>query len=169
MAILTQVGDQYEVRIKRHSDQTYFDEHVKVGDQYEVRIKRHSDQTYFDEHVKVGDKPGATSCARYIIGEQDVIYSIELTLPKGFNFGDYERVRMELYFPGQSDEIAFADAFKPLSLVSVTTQDIQVTLEYADVKINGRKMLGTQFSFRGLSSGMSIFEFAANLLLTSLG
>jgi hypothetical protein len=48
--------------------------------QVEVRIRRHPQNTYFDEYVKVGDreKTDATSCNRYIIPEPGQMYTIEL-------------------------------------------------------------------------------------------
>ena len=76
---------------------------LKSGnDEYEVRIKRYPEKTYFDEYVKTGDREesSATSCDRYIVGEDGVRYTIEVTLKKGFSFGDYEVVRARLYIPG---------------------------------------------------------------------
>ena len=66
---------------------------LKCGnDEYEVRIKRYPEKTYFDEYVKTGDreKSSATSCDRYIVGEDGVRYTIEVTLKKGFTFGEFE-------------------------------------------------------------------------------
>jgi hypothetical protein len=73
------------------------------GDQYEVRIKRYPEGTYFDEYVKNGerDKSSAKKCDRYIIGESGVKYTIEVTLRNGFNFGKYDRVHVQLFFPGR--------------------------------------------------------------------
>jgi hypothetical protein len=76
---------------------------LKSGnDEYEVRIKRYPEKTYFDEYVKTGhrEKSSATSCDRYIIGEDGVRYTIEVTLKKGFDFEDFKIVRAKLYILG---------------------------------------------------------------------
>jgi hypothetical protein len=129
-------------------------------DQYEVRIKRYPDKTYFDEHIKVGDreKPNAQSCERYIVGEEKITYTIELILHKGFNFGKYEFVRMQLWFHGQKQEVGYADACKPYGQPSIITEDVNASLEFATVQMNGLMMKDTRFVFHGLHSGMLIFR-----------
>jgi hypothetical protein len=92
MAVLTEESDQYEVRMKRFPEGTYFDEYVKTGER---------------------DKPTATECDRYIIGESGVKYTIEVTLRKGFNFGKFSQIRVMLFFPGSKSSISFIDIFKP--------------------------------------------------------
>ncbi|KAK0101031.1 hypothetical protein ONS96_006261 [Cadophora gregata f. sp. sojae] len=124
------------------------------NDTYEVRIKRYPDGTYFDEHIKVEEreKLGARKCTRYLVGEADMRYTIEFTLHKGFDFGTYDRAQAQLYFPGITSSICHLDVFKPLGLEGLTSEDITKKLEYADVIIGGRKMLGTRFAFRGLAA-----------------
>lgn len=54
-----------------------------------VRIKRYSEKTYFDEYIKSGDRETSwdTSCDRYIIDEDGVRYSVEVTLEPSKLFG----------------------------------------------------------------------------------
>ncbi|KAH7377948.1 hypothetical protein BKA64DRAFT_750362 [Cadophora sp. MPI-SDFR-AT-0126] len=128
---------------------------LKDGDDtYEVRIKRYPDGTYFDEHIKVEEreKPGAEECTRYIVGEAGMRYTIEVTLRKGFDFGKDDRVQAQLFFPGIKSSICYLDVFKPLGLAGLTTEDITKRLEFADVTIGGRKMLGTRLAFRSLAA-----------------
>jgi hypothetical protein len=56
---------------------------LKSGnDEYEVRIKRYLEKTYFDEYIKTGEreKKAATTCKRYIVGGDGVRYTTEVTL-----------------------------------------------------------------------------------------
>lgn len=124
-------------------------------DEYEVRIKRYPDKTYFEEHIKIGDreKPGATSCGRYIVGEEGVTYTIEVTLRKGFTFGEFDRVQALLFIPGLEGTIAFKDIFRPADCKGKIKEDIIAELEYADVVVLGCKVLGARFTFRGLGIG----------------
>ncbi|PVH79765.1 hypothetical protein DL98DRAFT_655164 [Cadophora sp. DSE1049] len=124
------------------------------NDTYEVRIKRYPDGTYFDEHIKVEEreKPDATISTRYIVGEAGMRYTIEFTLREGFDFGEYDRVQALLCFPGMKSHICHLDVFKPRDLADLTTEDITKQLEYADVTIYGRKMLGTRLAYRSLAA-----------------
>jgi hypothetical protein len=50
---------------------------LKSGnDEYEVRIKRYPEKTYFDEYIKTveREKKAATTCKRYIVGGDGVRY-----------------------------------------------------------------------------------------------
>jgi len=127
-------------------------------DQYEVRIKRQSDQTYFEEYVKsdAREDPRSQNCHRYIVGENGTIFTIELTLLQGFCFDSYESVRMKLFFPGQKGEVARIDAHKPKYYEDGfygTNESITVNLKLANVEIGGCMMLGTKFAFRNLLPG----------------
>src|SRR6266536_3715503 len=85
MAILTLLGNEYDVRIKRHPN-AYFDEYVKTGNR---------------------DKNNATQCDRYIVGEEGVTYKIEATLKKGFTFSICTGFRVKLMFPGQQEAVSY--------------------------------------------------------------
>ena len=111
MAILTNGDDKYEVKIKKFPENTYFDEHVKIGER---------------------EKPDARSCDRYIVVEDEVKYTIELTLHKGFNFGKYEIVRLKLWYPGEVEEVASISLRKPHGATSVVTEGYE-----GDLKICG--------------------------------
>jgi hypothetical protein len=129
---------------------------LKSGsDEYEVRIKRYPEKTYFDECVKTGDReePSATSCDRYIVGEDGVRYTIEVTLKKGFSFGDYEVVRARLFIPGHEVSISENDVHKPEDFENGIKSDMTTELQYADVTVEGSKVLGARFGFRNLLLG----------------
>lgn len=129
---------------------------LKSGnDEYEVRIKRYPEKTYFDEYVKTGDreKSSATSCNRYIVGENGVRYTIEVTLKKGFSFGDFEFVRAKLYIPGEEDPISQEYVCRPEDYEDGIKSDITTELQYADVTVEGSRMLDARFSFRNLLLG----------------
>jgi hypothetical protein len=125
------------------------------NNEYEVRIKRYPEKTYFDEYVKTGDReePWAMSCDRYIVGEDGVRYTIEVTLKKRFSFGDYEVVRAKLYIPGHEDSISENDVHKPEDFENGIKSDMTIELQYADVTVEGSKVLGARFGFRNLLLG----------------
>ena len=85
------------------------------NDEYEVRIKRYPEKTYFDEYIKTGDreKPGAASCDRYMVGEDGARYTIEVTLKKGFRFGEFDLVQAQLLVPGKVDSVCHKDIRRP--------------------------------------------------------
>jgi len=125
-------------------------------DEYEVRIKRYPDGTYFDEYVSTREreKSEVRNCDRFIIGEGDVTYTIDMTLKKGFNFVGYSHVRARLYIPGQEDSVSCIDLPRPLKIKKKTTiADVSESMKYADVVVGDRKMLQTRFAFRSLVPG----------------
>jgi hypothetical protein len=124
------------------------------GDEYEVRIKKYPEKTYFDEYIKTGDReePSDTSCDRYIIGEDGVRYTIEVTLKKGFSFGNYDVVQAQLFIPGQEKGICSTNIRRPADHVGDT--DLTKNLEYADVTVGGIKVLGARFGLQNLLLGM---------------
>jgi hypothetical protein len=67
--------------------------------EYEIRIKRYPEGTYFEEHVKteVIDWYGDNERERYIIGESGTKFTVEVTLKKGFYFGDCD-VRLSCFY-----------------------------------------------------------------------
>ena len=67
---------------------------TEEGNEYEVRIKRVPQGTYFKEYVKIGDREQAesTRCERYIVAEPGQRYEIEVTIKKGFEWGEFEKV-----------------------------------------------------------------------------
>ena len=136
MAILTDGDDKYEVKIKKFPENTYFDEHVKAGER---------------------EKPDARSCDRYIVVEDEVKYTIELTLHKGFNFGKYEIVDLKLWYPGEVEHVASISLQKPHGATSVITEDMKATLKFAVIQKNGYMMKESRFIFRSVHLG----KFAA--------
>ncbi|KAF5871091.1 uncharacterized protein Bfra_007604 [Botrytis fragariae] len=117
----------------------------------EVRIKRYPDDTYYDEHIKVERKELASDVirTRYIIAEPDTLYYIEVTLKPGFDTGGYDAIDAKLYFsdPGeQISSICFWQLKGPRKLKESIVQKIQ----YADVEVDGEKVLGARFSFRSI-------------------
>ncbi|KAE9374197.1 hypothetical protein N431DRAFT_556570 [Stipitochalara longipes BDJ] len=74
------------------------------GNEYEVRIVRRPQNTYFDEHVKIGDRerPDAVECDRNIVAEPEQRYGIEVTLKSGFRWGEFDEVWVGLIFAGSA-------------------------------------------------------------------
>jgi hypothetical protein len=128
----------------------------------EVRIVRNQLGTYFDEYVKVGDreKRDAITCERYIIPDPGVIYSIEVTLKEGYQFGNAEMVRCMMYLPGVNSPVSVLSILRPRNLGhDVLEEDIVKCIEYADTEVNGRKISGCRLVFRDISIGMILVHF----------
>lgn len=123
--------------------------------QIEVKIKKHSDETYFEEYVKVGDreKPDATSCERYIVPEPGVTFTIEVTLKKGFVFGKYTVVRAYLYVPGFKQWVARAKTSRPKNHQRGTKEDITLEINPIEVLFSGQRFEGARLGFKELSIG----------------
>tara|TARA_R110002033_G_scaffold68777_1_gene119972 strand:- start:49 stop:627 length:579 start_codon:yes stop_codon:yes gene_type:complete len=156
MAILTEHRDKYEVRIKRYPDGTYFDE-------YEATKPRGVNK---DRIVNRRN--------RYIVGEEGTTYTIEVTLHEGFDFGTYSDVHVQLFVPEADGCVCYMNIKKPNSqresspdLTSseednsnnskyIIAKDIVEELQFADVKVDGRTILKSRFTFRGLATGWSV-------------
>jgi hypothetical protein len=129
----------------------------KEINQVEVRIRRHPENTYFDEYIKVGDreKTDATSCDRYIIPELGEMYTIEVTLRRGYNFGNSKSVSAALFLPGVARPISRTVIWPPKDYENFTDEDIKIELTYAErVKVNGLDISGARLAFRGVSIGI---------------
>jgi hypothetical protein len=85
------------------------------SNEYEIRIKRYPDGTYFDEYIKLDNREqqGGTACYRYIVGEDGVRYTIEVTLKEGFTFGNFDQVQVQLNVQGQEEEVCVKNIFRP--------------------------------------------------------
>jgi hypothetical protein len=125
------------------------------GNQYEVRIKRIPQNTYFKEHVKVGDrqKPDDFECDRYIVGEPGQKYAVEISIKEGFRWDDYDRVSMSLYLPGDRDPIAcdfvtYSEGKK----LGIGKVDVNIDLDCVNHE-SRREFHGAPFSFRNLAIG----------------
>jgi hypothetical protein len=128
----------------------------KEINQVEVRIRRHPENTYFDEYVKVGDreKTDATACDRYIIPEVGQMYTIEVTLKRGYNFGNTNAVRASLHLPGGTRAISAKSIFPPKDYDDFTEEDLTIHLTYAKrVRVGGRSISGARFVFHKVSIG----------------
>jgi hypothetical protein len=123
--------------------------------QVEVRIRRHPQKTYFDEYVKVGDreKTNATSSDRYIIPEPGQMYTVEVTLKKGYHFGNWSRVSADLFLPGVKNPIS-SEVLRPPSDKDFAEEDITVSMAYSgSLNVNGRVLSGSRFAFRTMEIG----------------
>jgi hypothetical protein len=124
------------------------------GNQYEVRIKRVPQNTYFKEHIKVGDreKPDAIQCDRYIVGEQDQQYAIEITIKKGFQWDNFGKVAMGLFLPGCKYPVAVR-CFHKSRAIDIGTIDVSVDLECIN-HASFSDFRGAPFSFKNLAIGL---------------
>lgn len=81
MVFLGQPGSEIEVRLVKppfdapESARVYFDEYEKLGTPHPEKIR--------------------TECTRYIVPE-NTTYAIEITLKKGFDYGDYEGIYLQV-------------------------------------------------------------------------
>lgn len=119
----------------------------------EVRIKRHPDDTYYDEYIKVEDKDKDfdESCERYIIPEPGTTYSIETTLKNGFCFDKYGGIGAQLSFLG--GKIVSRNCFWNTFRNSKIKTDISKTIQCVNVEVDGEKMIGARFALRALEVG----------------
>lgn len=125
-------------------------------DQYEVRVKKYSDNTYFDEHLRLDarEKPGATSCRRYIVPEKDENFVFEVTLHEGFDFEQYDQVRLELFLPGMKNPTSFIDISRPEDSRILSTS-VSRELKSADLTMGGLTRKGAKFAWKDLEKGDS--------------
>ena len=81
------------------------------------------------------------------------MYTIEVVLHKGFSFGDFDRVQVQLRLPGRNPAVSSIEIFRLAEHKNGIKEEIIKKLQYADVTVAGRKMLGTRFVFRALELG----------------
>jgi hypothetical protein len=133
------------------------------GNQYEVRIKRIPQNTYFEEHVQVGDreKPGAIECDRYIVGELGQKYAVEITIKDSFRWGDYDRVAMSLNLPGDLESIAWnCVMYSERKQLGIGEVDVNIDLDCVNHEYR-REFHGAPFSFRNLAIGLLYYSYDA--------
>jgi hypothetical protein len=140
----------------------------------EVRVKREPEGTYFDEHSKPGQHgiPNSKSCERYIAGEEGIACSIEVTLKKGYSFGNYNKVRANLYTHGRPESVACGEFLKDEKKASVRNEDVKLLLSQTSLSIGGQKLEGATLAFKGLNVGETLLwvltnleEFGANVVV----
>lgn len=124
------------------------------GNKYEIRIKRHPENTYFDEYSEVRnrEKLGARACTRFMVGEANTTYKIELKLHRGFEFGSYDCVQLRLLLPGPGPPKVMAKStiHKPADCENGTGKDLITVMEYAKFKVAGQKVMKARFALRDL-------------------
>ncbi|KUJ20085.1 uncharacterized protein LY89DRAFT_731318 [Mollisia scopiformis] len=78
------------------------------GNEYEIRVKRIPQNTYFDERQKFGDpeEVDATTADRYIVAEPGQMYAVEVTVKAGLKWGTYSHVRVSLRLAGGQEFVA---------------------------------------------------------------
>jgi len=124
-----------------------------------VCIRRHPQNTYFNEYVKIGDqeKTDATSCNRYIIPEPGQMYTIEVTLKRGYNFGNAGSVSASLCLPGVAKPISALQIRPPNDYKNFIKEDLKVHLTYIKrVRVDGRSISGARLVFGEVSIGISV-------------
>jgi hypothetical protein len=122
------------------------------GNKYEVRIMRHPENTYFDEYSEVRnrEKLNARACTRFMVGEANTTYKIELKLHRGFKFGSFDCVKLRLLLPGPGRVIASSSIHKPADCENGTGEDLITVVEYAVFKVAGQKVTKARFALRDL-------------------
>ncbi|KAF7889231.1 hypothetical protein EAF00_009531 [Botryotinia globosa] len=118
----------------------------------EVRIKRYPEDTYHDEYIKVEGKEKSTDIdrERYIVAEPDTTFYIEVILEEGFKIGKYSSIDAFVHLP---------DRDKSISSIALLWRHVEESnrnakidhiqkMQYADVEIDGQKMLDARFAFK---------------------
>ncbi|THV51411.1 hypothetical protein BGAL_0112g00330 [Botrytis galanthina] len=118
----------------------------------EVRIKRYSDDTYYDEYIKVESKEKSTDIKRerYIVAEPDTTFYIEVILKEGFKMSKYSSIDAHVYV---------ADTEENISSITLLSRHVDGSkrkakidhikkIQYADLEIDGQKILGARFAFK---------------------
>jgi len=131
------------------------------GNKIQVKIQRQPDKSYFDEYVKTGSRepPNTQTYERYIIGEHDTIYEIEIILKAGYKFRDYERVKASLCIGDSkqtSRSIAFVSLERPANHVNGIKEYLKGYICCVDTVLDGEMVTGAKFSFHGLNAGESL-------------
>lgn len=123
------------------------------GNEYEVRIIRRPQSTYFDEHVKVGDRlsPEATECERYIVGEPGQTYAVEVTIKKGFQWGKFDAIGAHLMFDGVVASTSMMS--KGTMTENPGLNDNKMVLDHINSTKQGAENVGASFTFRNLEIG----------------
>jgi hypothetical protein len=126
----------------------------------EVRVKRYSENTSFEEHVKLGDQeqPCATSCQRYIVPEYGARYYIEVTFKAGYVYTPADHsVKIGLFFPRIEQPVAYClTPFlgHPSAFPGRLREDYMCNLtESKGLNINGLNARTARFVFEALSIG----------------
>ncbi len=102
------------------------------------------ENTYFDEYVKVDgrEKHYGIERKRYIKAEEGALFSIEVTLKPGFDFGNFDRVQAQLFFPGQAGSVSWVDIKKPITVyrnkkLPRTAVSLTGQMNHANITLNG--------------------------------
>lgn len=128
---------------------------TEEGNEYEVRIKRTHNNTYFKEYVKSGDREDqdATSIDRYIVGESGTKYSVEVTLKEGFKFAPYEEVYAAMFISGVGRSLCDEEINDPAPKYKYTDEDIHLNLAVVSNQSYYPSLFGRPFVFRSLDIG----------------
>jgi hypothetical protein len=139
------------------------------GAEIEVRLVKppfdaeESARAYFDEYEKLGSPhPEKLSheCTRYIIPE-NTAYAIEITLKKGFDYGDWDGVSVHVRRKVNKTRIGKKDLPKPTD----QRGPLPIERKYVVDRINhavvdGKELQNATLIFRGLNVGKSFLQVA---------
>ena len=122
---------------------------------------------YFEEFENVRASIGSTSanrCTKYIISE-DTSYTVEVTLKKGFDFGEAEGVRVKLYDKASDNFIGQKAIDK--GNVAKLADDHTVLIETVSGGIfDGHWVKDAELMFKALSMGMMMCKIPKSMSLT---
>ncbi|KAI9649996.1 hypothetical protein NHQ30_000009 [Ciborinia camelliae] len=125
---------------------------TEEGNEYEVRIINTATKEAFREFVKLGDREnrGDPECERYIVAQPGTAFKIEITLKAGFCFKPYNDVIALIVFGGQGICCAgkcFVDENPECAL---TEQDYKAQIDCVNVVGYSKDIIGAPFVFRSL-------------------
>ena len=144
MVFLGPKGAEIEVRLVKppfdaeESARVYFDEYEKLGTPHSVRFSH--------------------ECTRYIIPD-NTAYAIEITLKKGFDYGDWDGVSVRVCRKVNKTTIGKKDLPKPTD----QRGPLPIGRKYVVDRINhavvdGKKIQNATLIFRGLNVGKSFLQ-----------
>lgn len=126
------------------------------GNEYEVRVRRAPQGTYFDERIKFGD-PWETkdlTADRYIVAEPGQEYAVEVIVKKGMKWGPYKQISATMFFVNGEEAVAgyFLDRKDE---EETTTEDHILTFACVNYAPLGTNLIGAPFTFQNLAIGTS--------------
>jgi hypothetical protein len=137
------------------------------GAEIEVRLvkppfdAKESARVYFDEYEKLGTphpEKLSRECTRYIIPE-NTAYAIEITLKKGFDYGDWDGVGVEVRRKVNRTTIGVKILPKPTDQKGPLPIGRKYIVDRFDhATIDGKITHNAALTFRGLNIGKSFLQ-----------
>ncbi|TGO09249.1 hypothetical protein BTUL_0174g00320 [Botrytis tulipae] len=125
---------------------------TEEGNEYEVKIIDCATNQPFKEYVKLGDREshGDSKCERYIVARPGAKFKIEVTLMSGFCFEPFEQVQAHLCL-GNSNDMCAAYIFNEDKLeINGINKGYKRFIECVNMARYGEDIVGAPFIFSSL-------------------